>query len=648
MSADQLQNGPHPATPAPFIIWTFRRTGGTNLGQRLFERSPFERSKHEPFNVDRSFGRVTSHWIEHQDEEALLRSLNEICDEKWLIKHCMEMVPEPINQMLAEVSSATGYRHLFLYRKNPLDRLLSLEFAERSGAWGREQAEQGQLDESIFSDSLPIQKILDHEWRCREIAQGTFARLSQHGRRPLAVAFEDLFTSNDAIHPQMVLRTILSFLGLSLNEQQEDKLITQLLNQGEQGTRDQYVRFPNYNELKDALNSLGPLEIPAQSLPTHEPTPFIVWTLRGAGGSTFTHRLLELSGRPSIQNEPFSRNGEHGHIIQAWEAEGDQETLEKTVETIIREAPVIKHCVETVPWEISEALVYASIRRGYRHLFFHRRNAADRLLCLHHSRVTAQRHLNVECSGSDFRSTAPGSDEPALESSPRQPVPVEDLLAHERMCVNLLTQTWDLLSANGASPVALAYEETSQCDPHVTADLLWRLNIPVDRIRSKVWARELLCKGPQETRKLYNCFPRAHELRKRAESLPAFSCGDIRITRLLRNNPWILTYFVDIAPTTLINRDRRFTIGGVVVLSSRAPGTTKLSLKCGDTAYHVAWGRPSPKMATKYPHGKNSECARFVSKAGFEADENQLILSMTTGEEDIPLVEVRYYPDGQR
>lgn len=87
---------------APIIIWTLRRTGGTNLGASLFERAPFEAVQQEPFNDDRLYGAVTQAFRSSGDEDALRNSLRDIVAGKVLIKHCVETVPPRLSILLAE------------------------------------------------------------------------------------------------------------------------------------------------------------------------------------------------------------------------------------------------------------------------------------------------------------------------------------------------------------------------------------------------------------------------------------------------------------------------------------------------------------------------------------------------------------------
>jgi len=247
--------------PAPFIIWTFRRTGGTHLAQALFDRALFDDLQHEPFNPDRVYGGVSRHWMEHEDESALRDALTQVCGQKWLMKHCVEMAPQELNRVLSEVSTRAGYRHVFLYRRNPLDRLLSLEFAQRSGAWGKDQVPQARMDDAIFSEPLPVEEMREHEVACREAAREVYTQLRGLGHRPVLLAFEDLFLAGDMKRTRQQLHAVLAALGLSRGEAEDDAFVARVLTNGDQGTRERYTRFADYLRLEEALAVLGEFDL---------------------------------------------------------------------------------------------------------------------------------------------------------------------------------------------------------------------------------------------------------------------------------------------------------------------------------------------------------------------------------------------------
>ena len=122
-----------PASPAahrpPLLIWTLQRSGGTNLTRRLEVLAGLAHGEHEPFNVEREFGHITRDWLARPDRATLDTAMHAACTQRRLIKHCVELVPWEVSQALAEQSVDLGYRHLFLYREQPRDRLLSLTFA---------------------------------------------------------------------------------------------------------------------------------------------------------------------------------------------------------------------------------------------------------------------------------------------------------------------------------------------------------------------------------------------------------------------------------------------------------------------------------------------------------------------------------------
>lgn len=242
---------------APFIIWTFRRTGGTRLGAMLFERSSHETVEHEPFNLERTFGDVTNHYRKTGDEAALRVQMHAICERKVVIKHCLELMTPGLNRALAEASTAAGYRHVFLFRRRPLGRLLSLHYAQQSGIWGKEQARSTPIDEdAIFSQPLPIERLLAHERLSRARMAECYRVLRSLGANPLLVAFEDIYATDDLDAARERLLEILDVLGLPRGEASDREFLDATLR-GEQGTRSQYSRFPNHAEFAAASERLG-------------------------------------------------------------------------------------------------------------------------------------------------------------------------------------------------------------------------------------------------------------------------------------------------------------------------------------------------------------------------------------------------------
>ena len=91
---------------SPLIIWTFRRTGGTNLAHTLFSSMDNANAHYEPFNKNRIYGYVVKNWKESKNKEQLKNALIDILSQKVCIKHCLENVPDEVNAILLEISGS--------------------------------------------------------------------------------------------------------------------------------------------------------------------------------------------------------------------------------------------------------------------------------------------------------------------------------------------------------------------------------------------------------------------------------------------------------------------------------------------------------------------------------------------------------------
>lgn len=247
--------------PAPFIVWTLRRTGGTNLAQALFERAPFPALPHEPFNIDRAHGAITRRWLADRDPGAFREALQPVLARGSLIKHCVETVEGFPNTLLAQAAEEAGYRHLFLYRHDPLERLLSLVFAERSGIWGARDAAQKADDPEVFQRPLNIAWLVAHERRAREALLESYRCLGALGASIATAAFEDIFLASLREGAVRRIHRILTLLGLAGAEAADAAWIDRVLDGGDQGTRARYHRFADRAALARALAALGPLTL---------------------------------------------------------------------------------------------------------------------------------------------------------------------------------------------------------------------------------------------------------------------------------------------------------------------------------------------------------------------------------------------------
>lgn len=124
----------------PFLLLTQRRTGATFLASLLSETSSFDTVQHEPFNLDRQFGGITSHFIRSRDEHYLKIGIRDKLYKSPNLKHCFEVVPFEVTKCLISVAEELGYGVVLHLRRNELDRLLSLGTALACGVWGPKQA----------------------------------------------------------------------------------------------------------------------------------------------------------------------------------------------------------------------------------------------------------------------------------------------------------------------------------------------------------------------------------------------------------------------------------------------------------------------------------------------------------------------------
>lgn len=237
---------------APFIIWTLRRTGGTNLAQALFDSSKFNGVNHEPYNKNRVFGFVQKNWEEYSDPVQLIKDVAYSLKDKPLIKHCVEICPTPINMAILRETIKLGYRHVFLYREESIDRLLSLNYARVTDIWGKEQAKE--LPQEVFEQPIPVENLLNHEQFCRESLTAIHKYLTFKKEAIVDVNFESLYVT-DELSARDNLMSVVESLHLNKNYFSED-VISSILFSGAQGTKQHYMKFARMNDFLEKVKEL--------------------------------------------------------------------------------------------------------------------------------------------------------------------------------------------------------------------------------------------------------------------------------------------------------------------------------------------------------------------------------------------------------
>lgn len=236
----------------PYIIWTMQRTGGTTLATLLAVLSEHPGVQHEAFNEERVFGHVVGHW---EDPERMRQEMAAVLERRPVIKHCHELLPPPLNIALLEISSALGYRHIVLEREAEVDRILSLEMAKITGAWGSDQARRiyRQIEEgAIPVDPIDVPRALAHMHECAARRIGLDNLFESHGQTPYRVSFEDIYT--DPVSGRALIEDLLAFLEIDSTANPDyDSLVTEALVQKGQNSTRVAEAVPNYDEARSRL-----------------------------------------------------------------------------------------------------------------------------------------------------------------------------------------------------------------------------------------------------------------------------------------------------------------------------------------------------------------------------------------------------------
>jgi hypothetical protein len=253
------QNNSSQPNNAGIIIWTFRRTGGTNLTSAIIKSLGGKTVEHEPFNTDRVFGSITTQWRETRDIEQLRSSLHEIFSQNISFKHCLEIIPMEMNFLILELATEYGYKHLFLYRENAADRLLSLNYAMRTGIWGSKGEAPIECGTDVFSEPVNISKLLNHEATCRHDMRSIYTNLISKGDSPIAVSFESIYKRSQQYSKALVKELFEQVTGS--RPARFKSLYQNLVSYGSQGTSSDYLRFPGADALAVQVDKLGPFQL---------------------------------------------------------------------------------------------------------------------------------------------------------------------------------------------------------------------------------------------------------------------------------------------------------------------------------------------------------------------------------------------------
>jgi LPS sulfotransferase NodH/SAM-dependent methyltransferase len=272
----------------PFIIWTMQRTGGTSLTELLMEMSEHKSADHEPFNRDRQFGAVTIAWSCSKDEKALRRALADILAQRYLIKHTYELRDMALNLALME-EAAHSYRHVFLYRRDELARLVSKFVAQATGTWFKDYASKvyDRIREGERKlKPLPVAQLVGAYRRARAMTEAIRAAFDDLELKTFDVAYEEIYQGEPG--PRRArLAELFEFLGFSAEaiESHRASIEAKIFGEG-QNTRAIAPQIPNLAQAIRAVREAG-----------YEPPP----------GGLGSGPLLEAAVAEAEAEEPWHR-----------------------------------------------------------------------------------------------------------------------------------------------------------------------------------------------------------------------------------------------------------------------------------------------------------------------------------------------------
>ncbi len=212
---------------------------------------------------------------------------------------------------------------------------------------------------------------------------------------------------------------------------------------------------------------------------TGDEAPFIIWTLRRTGGTTFTNLLMELSAFPSVEHEPFNWDRAFGPITRQYKETGDVETLDKALGEALADRVTIKHCFDVIGETISQRLWAMGERLGYRHIFLDRRDEMGRLLSLELARMTGVWGKH----GSEGVYERIGKGEIALP-----PIDIKALVDHGRECAARRKAIASMLERSKIAPRFVMYEDLyadRESGSRLVNEVAAWLSIPQERLAAQ-------------------------------------------------------------------------------------------------------------------------------------------------------------------
>ena len=181
--------------------------------------------------------------------------------------------------------------------------------------------------------------------------------------------------------------------------------------------------------------------------------------MQRSGGTALTDLLMEMSEHRSAEHEPFNwarkSPRQFWPITDAWNKTRDSDALAGSLEAIFAQNFLIKHCYELLAMPFNEQLMQAASKTHYRHVHLLRRDEGARLL----SKFIA------EAQGTWFRDYARQVfAEVADGRRTLEPVPIEAMIAHFRLCRNATDTVAGWLAELGPDARQVYFEDIYEGD----------------------------------------------------------------------------------------------------------------------------------------------------------------------------------------
>ena len=239
-----------------FIIWTMQRSGGTSLTSIIEKLGQYDQVLHEPFNGNQVYGAVIADRPKTSNDatEYFQNKFAEIerNDTFRSFKHCYEVHSLEFNMCLFGFANETGRNNIVLQRSNNFERQISLAFAKATGVWSKKQLYEkfGKNESEWKIPEIDIEKLMEHEKKCRKMEQSLFAKISDQENSVL-VLYESLY-DGDFDQRCKQLDKILGPLQIELSSSnaQIEAIRDTLMYQKQGGGV--YEKIPNIFEAREA------------------------------------------------------------------------------------------------------------------------------------------------------------------------------------------------------------------------------------------------------------------------------------------------------------------------------------------------------------------------------------------------------------